>query len=126
MSAEPARVECPTCLGYGHISEKGRPTVDRRGRKCLDCRGDGWVPHVLPSPPMRGGKQPGAGRPRRVPEGTSKPRPGPAMTDSEWAQVEAYAKAEGIRVTEAMRRLIAAGLGTRAIRRALAAAEEEG
>lgn len=46
-------VECPSCLGYGHINdETGEPTVDRRERKCLDCRGEGTVP-ARPTPPRQ-------------------------------------------------------------------------
>jgi hypothetical protein len=33
--------ECPACLGYGHFTEEGEPSSDRRDRKCLDCRGTG-------------------------------------------------------------------------------------
>ena len=33
--------ECPTCDGYGHFTKGGRPTLDRRDRKCLDCQGTG-------------------------------------------------------------------------------------
>jgi hypothetical protein len=36
-------------MGYGHIDdETGQPSVDRRNRKCGDCRGTGSVPAVLP------------------------------------------------------------------------------
>lgn len=48
-------------------------------------------------------------RPRRDPSGVSRPRPGPGMTDTEWAAVEILAQRENVRVTEAMRRLMAAG-----------------
>lgn len=34
--------ECPSCGGYGFFDSKTeRPTIDRRGRKCLDCSGTG-------------------------------------------------------------------------------------
>ena len=36
--------ECPSCRGYGYFREDGRPTVDKRGRKCLDCAGTGKRP----------------------------------------------------------------------------------
>lgn len=35
--------ECSSCLGYGYVNELGNPTIDRRDRKCLDCRGEGKV-----------------------------------------------------------------------------------
>jgi DnaJ-class molecular chaperone len=35
--------ECPSCRGYGYFDEDGEPTTDRRGRKCLDCGGEGTV-----------------------------------------------------------------------------------
>lgn len=37
-------IECPSCLGYGHFREDGTPTIDRRERTCLDCRGSGKAP----------------------------------------------------------------------------------
>jgi hypothetical protein len=41
----PPMAECGSCRGYGHFNEKtGKPSVDRLGRKCLDCRGEGKVP----------------------------------------------------------------------------------
>lgn len=40
-TAEPR--ECPTCMGYGHLSEDGEPTIDRSDGRCLDCRGTGKV-----------------------------------------------------------------------------------
>ena len=41
----PPMAECGSCRGYGHFNEKtGKPSVDRRERKCLDCRGEGKVP----------------------------------------------------------------------------------
>ena len=33
--------ECPSCQGKGHFSEDGKPSLDRRHRKCGDCRGEG-------------------------------------------------------------------------------------
>lgn len=33
--------ECASCRGYGHFDEDGKPSIDRRGRKCLDCTGTG-------------------------------------------------------------------------------------
>lgn len=66
---------------------------------------------VLPSAPMpRGGARPGAGRKRRDPSAVSRPRPGPPMTDAEWAAVLAYAARESVSPVEAMRRLLALGL----------------
>jgi hypothetical protein len=44
-AGDPEMVECPACKGYGHIDDKrGRPSLDGRNRKCLDCRGEGKVP----------------------------------------------------------------------------------
>jgi len=37
-------IECPSCLGYGHIDEDGEPTLDRRARNCGDCGGEGQRP----------------------------------------------------------------------------------
>lgn len=33
--------DCGSCLGYGHFDEEGKPTIDKRCRKCLDCNGTG-------------------------------------------------------------------------------------
>lgn len=33
--------DCPICMGYGHFTARGRPSFDRRDRKCLDCNGTG-------------------------------------------------------------------------------------
>jgi hypothetical protein len=33
--------ECPSCFGYGHFDDNGEPSIDKRDRKCLDCRGTG-------------------------------------------------------------------------------------
>ena len=52
--------------------------------------------------PRKPGRPPRAGTPSRV-------RPGPPMTDAEYAPVLALAAREGIDKVEAMRRLIAAG-----------------
>ena len=41
---EDARAECENCLGYGYFTVQGKPTVDRRCRKCLRCCGEGKVP----------------------------------------------------------------------------------
>lgn len=42
LATEPRRVEeCGSCLGYGHFSRHGKPSADRRDRKCLDCSGAG-------------------------------------------------------------------------------------
>lgn len=62
----------------------------------------------------RGGARPGAGRPRRAcaqatPDDVPRARPGPYMTDAEWAPVAALAEQASIPVTDAMRRLIFAG-----------------
>lgn len=38
-------VECGSCRGYGHFSKHGKPSGDRRDRKCLDCGGEGQVPN---------------------------------------------------------------------------------
>lgn len=62
----------------------------------------------------RGGPRPGAGRPRRDPSALSTARPGPPMTDAEWAEVTAYAERVGVSPVEAMRRLIRAGLDSAA------------
>lgn len=32
---------CPSCTGYGYFDENGQPTIDKRGRKCGDCTGEG-------------------------------------------------------------------------------------
>lgn len=38
-------IECESCRGYGYFDkETEQPTLDRNGRKCLDCRGMGTVP----------------------------------------------------------------------------------
>jgi hypothetical protein len=34
-------IDCPACRGYGHFSKHGKATVDKAGRKCLDCAGSG-------------------------------------------------------------------------------------
>lgn len=36
-----AVVECPACRGYGHFDSRDNPTMDRSGRKCWNCRGEG-------------------------------------------------------------------------------------
>lgn len=33
--------DCGSCRGYGHFDEDGKPTTDKRCRKCLDCNGTG-------------------------------------------------------------------------------------
>jgi hypothetical protein len=33
--------DCGSCRGYGHFDEEGKPTMDTRCRKCLDCDGTG-------------------------------------------------------------------------------------
>ena len=33
--------DCGSCCGYGHFDEEGKPTMDKRCRKCLDCNGTG-------------------------------------------------------------------------------------
>jgi len=38
--AEP-KEECGSCRGYGHFSKYGKPSIDKRDRKCLDCAGSG-------------------------------------------------------------------------------------
>lgn len=42
---EPVREpgECDACDGYGHIDKRGHGTVDRRERKCGNCRGTGRI-----------------------------------------------------------------------------------
>lgn len=35
--------ECSSCRGYGHFSTWGKPSADKRDRKCLDCSGTGRV-----------------------------------------------------------------------------------
>lgn len=35
--------QCRSCRGYGYFNGAGRPTIDRRGRPCSDCRGTGEV-----------------------------------------------------------------------------------
>jgi DnaJ-class molecular chaperone len=32
---------CPKCKGYGHFKANGKPSIDGRDRKCLDCAGTG-------------------------------------------------------------------------------------
>jgi hypothetical protein len=64
---------------------------------------------VLPSPMPRGGKRPGAGRPRSGVD-LLKARPGVPMSDEEWGAVVAYAEANAITNAEAMRRLVRLGL----------------
>lgn len=32
---------CQSCGGYGHFTEDGGPSIDKRDRMCLDCRGTG-------------------------------------------------------------------------------------
>ena len=32
---------CESCDGCGYFDASGTPTIDRTGRKCLDCRGSG-------------------------------------------------------------------------------------
>lgn len=36
-----ARADCPSCRGYGHFNEDSEPSIDKRDRKCSDCRGTG-------------------------------------------------------------------------------------
>jgi hypothetical protein len=36
--------DCGSCRGYGHFSKHGKPSLDKRDRKCLDCGGTGKVP----------------------------------------------------------------------------------
>ena len=43
MPFAPLYEECSTCIGYGHFDESDEPTVDRRGRKCGTCGGEGRV-----------------------------------------------------------------------------------
>lgn len=57
-------------------------------------------------PPTRGGPRPGAGRKPRSTEPATL-RPGPRLTDAEWAPVAARMAREGVGATEAMRRIIA-------------------
>lgn len=43
LDAQPRKTvhtECTTCLGYGHM-RRGKPSIDRRDSKCLDCNGTG-------------------------------------------------------------------------------------
>lgn len=35
--------DCPACMGYGYFDENDNPSLDKRGRKCLDCTGTGIV-----------------------------------------------------------------------------------
>jgi len=37
------RTECRSCFGHGHIDNDGYASSDRRDRKCLDCRGLGYI-----------------------------------------------------------------------------------
>lgn len=42
--AIPKGEECESCRGYGHFDrETGEPTIDKRGRQCTDCHGDGVI-----------------------------------------------------------------------------------
>lgn len=36
--------DCGSCRGRGHFAANGKASIDRRDRKCLDCRGEGRVP----------------------------------------------------------------------------------
>lgn len=36
-------VECQSCMGYGGFDSDGNPSIGRRDRECLDCRGTGAV-----------------------------------------------------------------------------------
>ncbi len=38
--------ECLSCEGYGHFDGRGRATIDRRERACLDCGGTGRLPNA--------------------------------------------------------------------------------
>jgi hypothetical protein len=53
--AEPApRLEyedCASCRGYGHFAKHGKPSIDKRDRRCLDCNGEGRVPRTPTQPP---------------------------------------------------------------------------
>ena len=37
----PTPNDCGSCRGYGHFTEDGEPTIDKRDRTCLDCGGAG-------------------------------------------------------------------------------------
>jgi hypothetical protein len=41
---QPLTVECGACRGYGYFGPTGKPSVDKRNRKCLDCNGEGHKP----------------------------------------------------------------------------------
>lgn len=46
----PDMVECWACRGHGHFSRWGKPSADKRDRKCLECSGEGKIPESPPEP----------------------------------------------------------------------------
>lgn len=41
VDGAPEPNDCSACRGYGHFTRNGKPSIDKRDRKCLDCGGTG-------------------------------------------------------------------------------------